>query len=139
MRGMCCWLVYNIFGSVCLLTLLIKLFTYTHKSNKTLVIDLSDYTALFRSPRQLAALDQFFIEHSSKSHVLKSMQHGFKSHFEYAHPPPWGHVENYPPLLSVRGRQKLRETMRKQVLQGKMIGGPGWSKHHISSFFGEHN
>ena len=127
------------FGSVCLLALPTKLSTYTHKSNKTLVIDLSEYTALFRSKDQIAALHRFFIEHSLKSQVLKSMQKGFKSRFEYPHPPPWGHVENYPPLLSVPGRQKLRETMRKQVLQGKMIGGPGWSKHHISLFFGEDN
>ena len=73
--------------------------------------------------------------------MLKALQRGFtfKSQFEYPHPPPWGHVENYPPLLSVPGRQKLREAMKKQVLQGKMIGGPGWSKHHISLFFGEDN
>ena len=26
--------------------------------------------------------------------------------------------------------------MKVQVLQGKMIGGPGWTTRHISSFFG---
>ena len=89
------------------------------------MIGLSKHTALFRSTNQIAALDKFFIEHSSKAHVLKSMEEGFRSRFEYPHPPPWGHVQNYPALLSTQGRQKLREAMKTQVLQGKMLGGPG--------------
>ena len=82
-------------------------------------------TNLFRSPTELASLREFFIEHRSKAQVLMSLKAGFKSHFEYPHPPPWGHVENYPPLLAPSGRQKLRQTMAVQVRQGKMIGGPG--------------
>ena len=50
---------------------------------------------------------------------------GFVSHFEYPPPKSWGHVKNYKPLTDTSGRAKLRETMKKQVLLGKMIGGPG--------------
>ena len=93
-------------------------------------------TNLFRSPSELTALREFFIEHHSKARVLESLKEGFKSHFEYPLPQPWGHVENYPPLLSPSGRQKLRDTMAVQVRQGKMIGVPGWSSIHVSGFFG---
>ena len=89
------------------------------------MIGLSEHSTLFRSTKQIAALDKFFIEHSSKAHVLRSMKEGFRSRFEYPHPPPWGQVESFPPLLSIQGRQKLREAMKNQVLQGKMLGGPG--------------
>ena len=68
--------------------------------------------------------------------MLSSLKAGFKSHFEYPCPPPWGHVENYAPLLAPSGRQRLRNTIAVQVLQGKMIGRPGWSSNHISKFFG---
>ena len=102
----------------------------------TLVTDLCKLTKLFRSPPQLKALKKFFIEHRSKSSVMRSLAVGFKSKFEYPHPPPWGHVENYPPLLSSCGRQRLREVMKAQVQLGKMIGGPGWSSRQVSAFFG---
>lgn len=89
------------------------------------MVGLSEQTTLFRSTVQIEALDKFFIEHASKAHVLRSMEEGFRSQFEYPRPPPWGHVQNYPPLLSTHGQHKLREAMKIQVLQGKMIGGPG--------------
>ena len=102
----------------------------------TLVTDLCKLTTLFRSPPQLKALKKFFIEHRSKSSVMRSLAVGFKSKFEYPRTPPWGHVENYPPLLSSCGKQRLREVMKAQVQLGKMIGGPGWSSRQVSSFFG---
>ena len=89
------------------------------------MVGLSELTTLFRSTKQIAALDKFFSEHASKAHVLRSMEEGFRSRFEYPHPTSWGHVENYPPLLSIQGRKKLREAMKNQVLQGKILGGPG--------------
>ena len=64
------------------------------------------------------------------------MATGFKSKFEYHPPAPWGHVENYGPVNNKEGSIKLRETLREQVLQGKMIGGPGWSIEKVTEFFG---
>ena len=57
--------------------------------------------------------------------MLESLATGFQSQFEYPHPPPWGHVVNYPPLQSLSGSGRLREVFKKEVLQGRMLGGPG--------------
>ena len=103
---------------------------------RTLVTELWKWTPLFRSPAQLVALREFFVEHHSKERVLESLASGFLSKFEYRTPAPWGQVENYPPLLSDLGRNKLRSVMKEQVLGGKMIGGPGWTISRVSSFFG---
>ena len=62
-----------------------------------------------------------------KDHVLECFETGFVSHFEYPVPEPWGHVENYEPLTSYQGRVALTNAMKSQVVQGKMIGGPGWT------------
>ena len=67
--------------------------------------------------------------------MLESLASGLLSKFEYRTPAPWGHVENYPPLLSELGRNQLRSVMKEQVLCGKMIGGPGWTISRVSSFF----
>ena len=90
---------------------------------------------LFRSPTQLQQLDKFFVEHRSNESVLKSLATGFRSEFEYPHPPAWGHVHNYLPLQSFTGSHRLREVFRKQVLEGRMIGGPGWTCQRVTSFF----
>ena len=82
-------------------------------------------TPLFRSPEQLSELRQFFIEHHTKDKVLQSLATGFRSRFEYRPPVPWGHVNNYQPLCTGEGIRFFREKMREQVLQGRMIGGPG--------------
>ena len=60
-----------------------------------------------------------------KEHVLAGFATGFVSHFEYAPPKPWGHVDNYPLVKSPEGGEKLKSTMDKQVKAGKMIGGEG--------------
>ena len=73
----------------------------------------------------MARLEEFLVEHHTKENVLRSMSTGFRSEFEYRPPSPWGHVENYGPINTSIGSLKLRETMKDQVLQGKMIGGPG--------------
>ena len=91
----------------------------------TLVLELWKLSPVFRFPGLIKSLETFLIEHRSKSHVLESLATGFRSRFEYSPPPPWGQVANYSPLNSASGSQKLREAMRAQVIQGKMIGGPG--------------
>ena len=45
-------------------------------------------------------------------------------------------MRNYGPVNSKEGSAKLRETFEGQVLQGKMIGGPGWSTEKVTEFFG---
>ena len=60
-----------------------------------------------------------------KEHILKCFKTGLISHFEYKEPAPWVHVKNYGPLTSAHGKKAMREAMKKQVLEGKMIGGPG--------------
>ena len=57
--------------------------------------------------------------------MLEEMATGFVSHFEYPPPEPWGTVINYPALRSPEGILKFRDAMRKQVLEGRMIGGEG--------------
>ena len=71
-----------------------------------------------------------------KAHVLECFATGFVSHFEYQPPEEWGHVDNYEPLRDRVGQEALRKAMRKQVLLGRMIGGPGWTSETISQFFG---
>ena len=80
---------------------------------------------MFRSPVECEALEEFFVKSDSKDHILESFSRGFASQFEYKPPVAWGHVNNYPPLLDTKGRSKFREKMQKQVVAGKMIGGPG--------------
>ena len=89
------------------------------------VPDLWRFSELFRSPTEIRSLDSFYIADEMKAHVLECFKTGFVSHFEYPLPEPWGHVVNYEPLKSDTGKEILRRAMRKQVLQGKMIGGPG--------------
>ena len=74
-----------------------------------------------------------------REHVLECLKTGFVSHFDYPEPEPWGHVENYDPLRSLRGKATLTEAMKKQVLLGKMIGGPGWTANMVRMFFGGKN
>ena len=74
---------------------------------------------------ELARLESYFVEDEMKDHVLKCMATGFISHFEYNPPDPWGHVENYQPVLSSEGQAKLRKAMEKEIRAGRMIGGPG--------------
>ena len=45
-------------------------------------------------------------------------------------------MTNYIPITTKRGSRRFQETMREQVIQGKMIGGPGWSNQKITDFFG---
>ena len=73
----------------------------------------------------MAALTSYLVEDESTEHVLGCFETGFVSHLEYNLPEPWGHVTNYPPLTSARGKEVLRTAMKKQVLLDKMIGGPG--------------
>ena len=96
-------------------------------------------TPLYRSPKQLQALYEFFVEDKVKSHVLAEMATGFVSHFEYPPPEPWGTVTNYPKLTSPDGKQIFRQAMKKQVLEGKMIGGEGWTSEVVKAFFGGKN
>ena len=77
----------------------------------------------------------FLIKDDLTDHVLECFATGFVSHFEYALPPAWGHVHNYAPLTSVEVMKVLRCAMRKQVLLGKMIGGPGWTADAVRIFF----
>ena len=65
------------------------------------------------------------MEDDLKDHVLKCFGTGFISHFEYTPPVPWGHVENQTPLHDAAGSKVLRERMREEVIQGRMLGGPG--------------
>ena len=74
---------------------------------------------------QLQALEEFFVEDELKSHILAEMATGFVSHFEYPPPKPWGTVNNYPVLATPEGKVIFRQAMKKQVLEGKMIGGEG--------------
>ena len=80
---------------------------------------------MFRSPGELRDLSSFLIEDSMKAHVLAGFATGFVAHFEYPLPKPWGSDKNYPPVDSERGRRNLTTAMKEQILEGKMIGGPG--------------
>ena len=66
---------------------------------------------------------------------MKCFATGFISHFEYNPPEPWGHVDNYKPVTGPKGRAALRKAMRKEVLAGRMIGGPGWTPDTVRQFF----
>ena len=66
---------------------------------------------------------------------MKCFADGFISHFEYDPPEPWGHVDNYKPLAGAEGEAALRKAMRKEVMAGRMIGGPGWTSQKIRQFF----
>ena len=56
---------------------------------------------------------------------MKCFATGFISDFEYDPPDPWGHVDNYAPLADTEGEAVLRRGMMKEVVAGRMIGGPG--------------
>ena len=91
---------------------------------------------LFRSPLQIAKLNEFLVPDALKSHVLECFATGFISHFEYPPPAPWGHVENYALVKDPEGVKALRKRMKKEVLGGRIIGGPGWSATTVRQFFG---
>ena len=80
---------------------------------------------MFRSPQQLAALNRFLVADELKDHILQCFATGFISHFEYPPPDPWGSVSNYNPVRDAQGAQVLREKMKKEVCEGRMLGGPG--------------
>ena len=79
------------------------------------------------------------INDEMKNHVMKCFATGFISHFEYDPPEPWGHVDNYKPLAGTDGETTLRKGMMKEVLAGRMIGGPGWTSDTVRQFFGGRN
>ena len=91
----------------------------------TPITDLWRLSPLFRSPNQLTRLERYLIKDVMKDHVMKCFATGFISHFEYDAPDPWGHVENYKPVAGPKGEEVLRNKMKKEVLGGRMIGGPG--------------
>ena len=72
-----------------------------------------------------------------KDHVMKCFATGFISHFEYDPPAPWGHVDNYTPLAGAEGEAVLRKAMRKEVVAGRMIGGPGKTAERVRQFSAE--
>ena len=78
---------------------------------------------LISIPKQLAALNDFLIDHPLNEHVMANFATGFVSHFEYLLPIPWGHV--YPLVCSPQGKTKLRVALTKHIATGKMIGGKG--------------
>ena len=94
---------------------------------------------LFRSPPQIAKLNEFLVPDTLKSHILECFTTGFISHFEYPPPTPWGHVENYALVKDPEGVRALRKKMKQEVLGGRMIGGPGWSSTTVRQFFGGAN
>ena len=87
----------------------------------------------------MRALKEYLVKDETTSHVLECFSTGFVSHLEYHLTEPWGHVVNYDPLKTARGREVLRNAMREQVLCGKMIGGPGWTAKTVRTFFGGQN
>ena len=82
------------------------------------------------------ALKEYLVDDVLKEHILGCFETGFVSHFEYPPPEPWGTVPNYPPLTSPEGKTKFKLAMKKQVLEGRMIGGEGWTTDHVRMFFG---
>ena len=72
-----------------------------------------------------------------KTHVLAGFATGFVAHFEYPLPKPQGSVENYPKLISPLGRKNFSFAMKEQILQGKMICGPGWTANDVQRFLGD--
>ena len=92
---------------------------------------------MFRSPVMIRKLDEYLVECVTKRKVLRSFATGFESRFEYPPPKRWGHVVNYNPLREENGIKTLRSCMKKQVLAGKVIGGPGWTTHRVHQFFGD--
>ena len=91
---------------------------------------------MYRSPKELHDINAFLIADPIKDHVMAGFATGFVAHFEYPLPSPWGSVRNYPSLTCELGKLKFSEEMRKQVIAGKMIGGPGWSAQDVRSFLG---
>ena len=61
----------------------VRLKTY---NNQTPAPDLWKYSALFRSPSEVQALNRYLVEDAMKTHVLECFKTGFVSHFEYPLP-----------------------------------------------------
>ena len=59
-----------------------------HLDNFKPWIELYKWSPLFRSPQQLEALRNFFIDDPIKEHVISEFATGFVSHFEYHTPTP---------------------------------------------------
>ena len=91
---------------------------------------------LFRSPSELANIQNFLTNDPMKEHVLACFATGFVSHFRYKLPQPQGSKSNYGPLKTKAGQVKFTAAMRKEVLAGHMLGGPGWTSQDVRRFFG---
>ena len=48
-------------------------------------------------------------------------------------------MTNYDPVRDPVGAQVLRAKMKKEVCEGRMLGGPGWTAETVRNFFGGNN
>ena len=65
---------------------------------------------------------KFLIPSESKAAVLQMLEHGLRGDWDHL-PRPGLHASNF--LANPVARQKCRERFKKEILKGRMIGGPG--------------
>ena len=86
----------------------------------------------YRPPELLKTINAFLLPHPSKPAVLRMLANGLQGNWDSHFPQPNLPARNY--LGSPAARQKCRNRFKNEVLAGRMIGGPGWTRAVVHWF-----
>lgn len=88
----------------------------------------------FRTPEMIRANRAFLIPHPTKDAVLKMLAYGLKGEWGPNLPPPGRPAANY--LGPQAAHEECRLRFKSEILAGRMVGGPGWSREVVRWFLG---
>ena len=86
----------------------------------------------FRTPDTIAANRAFLDSHPQKSAVLNMLAAGLRGNWGVKLPPPNRPAANY--LGPMSARRKCRLRLKSEILAGRMIGAPGWTRETVRWF-----
>ena len=88
----------------------------------------------FRTPEIIRANRAFLIPHPTKEADLDMLAYGLKGEWGPNLPPPGRTAANYLGSQAARGECRLR--FKSEILAGRMLGGPGWTREVVRWFLG---
>ena len=88
----------------------------------------------FRTPEIIRTNRAYFVPHPTKEAVLDMLAYGLKGEWGPNLPPPGRTAANYLGSQAARGECRLR--FKSEILAGRMLGGPGWTREVVRWFLG---